>query len=159
MPISPGPVVPNIVERPATFEAEAEAWTDWIAGEHRTQINALETNVNAREVAASASAAAALASANAAQSDRALTQTAAYSPAVQGAAANAAAAQAAAAAAAASAAIAQAVSPDSPVRMNTRLIVQALTIPAAYNAASVGPITLTDGITVTVQDHATWSIT
>lgn len=66
MPISPGPVVPNIVERPATFEAEAEAYTDWLAGEHRTQLNALEVNVNAKEALAASSASSAVGSASAA---------------------------------------------------------------------------------------------
>ena len=56
------------------------------------------------------------------------------------------------------AAQAQATNPDSPVRLNPRNITANLTIPSAYNAASVGPITVADGITVTVQDNATWSI-
>jgi hypothetical protein len=77
---------------------------------------------------------------------------------VLGAAANATAAAAAAAAASASAALAQSVSPDSPVRLNTRVITADLTIPSAYNAASIGPIQVADGVTATVQPNATWSI-
>lgn len=74
------------------------------------------------------------------------------------AAASAATAAAASAAAQGFAAVAQAVSPDSPVRMNSRSISAALTIPSAYNAASVGPIAIAEGISATVSDNATWSI-
>jgi hypothetical protein len=74
------------------------------------------------------------------------------------AAANAIIARDKAAEAAVSAATAQAVSPDSPIRLNSRFITANLTIGSAYNAASVGPISIRDGVTVTVQDNATWSI-
>lgn len=47
---------------------------------------------------------------------------------------------------------------DSPVRLNPRAITTDLTIASTYNAASVGPITISDGVTVTVSDNATWSI-
>lgn len=83
---------------------------------------------------------------------------AANSAAVQNAAANAAAAQAAATAAEQYAAQAQATNPDSPIRLNPKTITNNLTIPAAYNASSAGPITIADGITVTVSNHSTWSI-
>jgi hypothetical protein len=33
-----------------------------------------------------------------------------------------------------------------------------LDIPAGYNAASAGPITIDEDVTVTVGDHSTWSI-
>lgn len=134
----------------ANFPTRADAFLSALPT-MATQMNAsaAATNTNARE---------ALASANAAQSDRIATQTAAAAVTAQSPAANAAAAAASAAAAAVSAAQAQAVSPDSPVRMNTRRITADLTIPSAYNAASVGPIAVVDGITVTVQDFATWSI-
>ena len=39
-----------------------------------------------------------------------------------------------------------------------RFITAPFTVPAAYNGASVGPISISDGVTVTIQDHATWSI-
>lgn len=32
-------------------------------------------------------------------------------------------------------------------------------VPAGYNATSAGPITIDDGVTVTISDHSTWSIT
>lgn len=107
------------------------------------------TYTNAVEAAASASAA---------QADRILTQSAAAAVTAQSPAANAAAAAASAAAAAVSAGAAQAVSPDSPMRFNARRVETNVTIGSAYNAMSAGPIAIADGITVTVQDFATWSI-
>ena len=62
-----------------------------------------------------------------------------------------------AAASAAYASMAQAAT-DTPIRLNPRFITAAFTVPAAYNGASVGPISISDGVTVTIQDHATWSI-
>ena len=118
----------------------------------------LVTQTNAATAATYQNATEALASANAAQADRITAAAAAAAVAAQSPAANAAAAAASAAAAAASAAQAQAVSPDSPVRLITRRIESNLVIPSAYNAGSTGPIAIVDGITVTVQDFATWSI-
>ena len=45
-----------------------------------------------------------------------------------------------------------------PIRVNPRFITANFTVASAYNAASVGPITVSDGVTVTVNDNATWSI-
>jgi hypothetical protein len=120
-------------------------------GAFGTQTNAVGsvTFTNAVEAASSAAAA---------QADRVLADAAAAAVTAQSPAANAAAAAASAAAAAVSAGQAQAVSPDSPVRLNTRQITAHLTIGSAYNAMSAGPIAIADGITVTVQDFATWSI-
>lgn len=47
---------------------------------------------------------------------------------------------------------------DNPIRLNPRNITANIAIPSAYNAASVGPITIQDGITVTVGDNATYAI-
>jgi hypothetical protein len=49
-------------------------------------------------------------------------------------------------------------SADSPIRLNPRKITANFAIASGYNAASVGPITIADGVTVTVGDNATWSI-
>ena len=49
-------------------------------------------------------------------------------------------------------------SQDSPIRLNPRKITADLSVPSAYNASSVGPIAVADGVTVTVGDNATWSI-
>jgi hypothetical protein len=154
MPTSPTaitalPTAPSRAD-PANFATRADAFLGQLPT-FGTQANALGsvTYTNAVESAASA---------NAAQADRILAQSALASITAQSPAANAAAAAASAAAAAASAAVAQAVSPDSPVRFNTRRIEAELTIPSAYNAGSTGPIAIADGITVTIQDNATWSI-
>jgi len=115
------------------------------------EANVLQADVNAKHELA-------LASANAAQADRVLAAAAAAAVAAANPAANAAAAAVSAAAAAVSAGIAQAVSPDSPVRFNTRNITANLVIGSDYNAASAGPITISDGVTVTVQNNATWVV-
>ena len=92
------------------------------------------------------------------QNDRIYVQAAAAAVAAANPATNAAAAAISAAAAAVSASLAQATNPDSPIRLNPREITADFTVGSAYNAASVGPITISDGITVTVADNATWSI-
>jgi hypothetical protein len=154
MPTSPTPIttLPTAPSRadPANFATRADAFLGQLPT-FGTQANSVGsvTYTNAVEAAASANAAAA---------DRILAQSALASITAQSPAANAAAAAASAAAAAVSAAQAQAVSPDSPVRFNTRRIEADLTIPSAYNAGSTGPIAIADGVTVTIQDHATWSI-
>ena len=45
-----------------------------------------------------------------------------------------------------------------PIWLNPRFITADFTVPAGHNGASVGPISISDGVTVTIQDHATWSI-
>ncbi len=84
---------------------------------------------------------------------------AANSAAVLNAASNAAAAAAAATQAQSYASQAQATNPDSPIRLNPKRISANFTVPVSYNADSTGPITIDDGITVSVSDHSTWSIT
>ena len=148
-PIAPLPTPPSRSDS-ANFAARADAFL--------AAMPALATEMNGAAAATNANASEALANANAAQADRILAQSAAAAVAAASPALNAAAAAASAAAAAVSAGQAQAVSPDSPVRFNTRQITANLTIGSAYNAASAGPISIADGVTVTVQDHATWSI-
>ena len=116
-----------------------------------TEANALQTDVNAKQAAAAVSA-------NAAQADRILCDAAAAAVAAQSPVTNAAAAAASAVLAAAYASTAQATNPDSPIRLNPRKITADFTIASTYNAASVGPITISEGVTVTVSDNATWSI-
>lgn len=149
MPITALPTPPSRSD-PANFATRADAFHGALPT-FALEANALQADVNAKQTAAAASA-------SAAQADRVLSQAAQAAVAAQSPAANATAAAASAAAAAVYAAQAQATNPDSPVRLNPRNITANLTIPSAYNAASVGPITVADGITVTVQDNATWSI-
>lgn len=135
---------------PANFAIRADAFLSALP-DFAEQANALQANVNDRQIAAAASA-------NAAQSDRLLCQAAATAVAAQSPVANAAAAAASAAQAAAFASQAQATNPDSPIRLNPRIVAANFTVPSAFNAASVGPLTVAEGVTVTVQDNATWSI-
>jgi len=149
MAITDLPTPPSRLD-PTTFAARGDAFLAALPT-FATEANELQADVNAKQVSAAANA-------NAAQQDRVLVQDAKAAIDAQSPITNAAAAAASAQAAAESAGIAQAVSPDSPVRFNTRAIIADLTIASAYNAASVGPITIAPGITVTVQDNATWSI-
>lgn len=62
MPITPLPDPPDDLD-PVNFPARAVAWNNHIKGTHRTEMNALEANVVAKETAAAASATAAASSA------------------------------------------------------------------------------------------------
>ena len=150
--LSPAPATtPNIYGGdPAVFDAAMQAWLTWEAT-RSTQDTAFLTwiEANAGTIATSASAV---------QADRIICAAAQAAITSQNPAANAAAAAASAALAAAYASTAQATNPDSPIRLNPRNITSNITIASAYNAASVGPITISDGVTVTVGDNATWLI-
>ena len=135
---------------PATFAARGDAFMTALPT-FVTEANALQTDVNAKQAAAAVSA-------NAAQADRTLCDDATAAVAAQSPVTNAAAAAASALAAAAYASTAQATNPDSPIRINPRKITADFTIASTYNAASVGPISISEGVTVTVSDNATWSI-
>lgn len=149
MAITPLPTPPTRSD-PATFAARGDAFLGALPT-FATEANVLQTDVNAKQAAAAVSA-------NAAQADRILCDAAAAAVAAQSPVANAAAAAASAVLAAAYASTAQATNPDSPIRLNPRKITADFTIASAYNAASVGPITISEGITATVSDNATWSI-
>ena len=135
---------------PATFAARGDAFMVALPT-FATEANVLQTDVNTKQAAAAVSA-------NAAQADRILCDAAAAAVAAQSPVTNAAAAAASALAAAAYASTAQATNPDSPIRLNPRFITADFAVAGTYNAASVGPITISEGITVTVGDNATWSI-
>ena len=134
----------------ANFASRSDAYHAWRVTNHPEEVAALAwTYATAVEMYALASAA---------QSHSTTAQAAAAAVAAQSPVTNAAAAAASAAAAAISATLAQATNPDAPVRLNPRFITTNLAIGSGYNAASVGPITVSDGVTVTVADNATWSI-
>ena len=135
---------------PATFAARGDAFLGALPT-FVTEANALQTDVNAKQAAAAVSA-------NAAQADRILCDDATAAVAAQSPVTNAAAAAASAVLAAAYASTAQATNPDSPIRLNPRKITADFTVASTYNAASVGPISISEGVTVTVSDNATWSI-
>ena len=149
MPISALPTPPTRSD-PATFAARGDAFMVALPT-FATEANTLQTDVNAKQAAAAISAAAA-------QADRILCDASAAAVAAQSPVSNAAAAAASALAAAAYASTAQATNPDSPIRLNPRQITADFTVASAYNAASVGPLTIGPGVTVTVEDNATWSI-
>lgn len=150
--LSPAPdSTPNVYGGdPAAFDAAMQAWLTW-EKTRSTQDPAflawIEDNANA--IAAHASAA---------QSDRIICATAQTAVTAQSPVANAAAAAASASAAAAYASTAQATNPDSPIRLNPREITANFTVGSDYNAASTGPITIQDGVTVTVANNATYTI-
>lgn len=149
MPITALPTPPTRSD-PATFAARGDAFLTALPT-FVTEANVLQTDVNAKQVAAASSA-------NAAQADRVLAAAAQAAVAAQSPASNAAAAATSAAAAAASASTAQATNPNSPIRLNPRFITADFTVSSIFNAESTGPITVSDGVTVTVNDNATWSI-
>ena len=136
---------------PVAFDAAMQARLDWQATA-TTEETAMVSWVNTQTTTVQALA-------NAVQSDRVLVQQAKTAIDNQSPVANAAAAAASAPAAAVSASLAQATNPDSPIRLNPSQITADFTVPANYNAASTGPIAVADGVTVTVSDNATWSIT
>lgn len=45
-----------------------------------------------------------------------------------------------------------------PMQVNPQAISADLTLPAGFNALSAGPITINDGVTVTLADNTTWSV-
>lgn len=135
---------------PVAFNTAMQAWITWEntrASEDTAFLTWVEANATA--IAAHASAA---------QADRIICAAAQAAVTAQSPVTNAAAAAASAALAAAYASQAQATNPDSPIRLNPRRITADFAVSSAYNAASVGPITICDGVTVTVADNATWSI-
>lgn len=149
MAITPLPTPPSRQD-PANFAARGDAFLGALPT-FATEANALQSDVNAKQLAAAASA-------SAAQADRVLCQAAATAVAAQSPITNAAAAAASAAQAAVYASQAQATNPDTPIRLNPRIVTADFTVPSGYNGGSVGPIAIGEGVTVTVQDNATWSI-
>lgn len=149
--ITPCPSPAPSTSDTTNFDARADQYHAWLPNFVNVQLAAVIEWIRLRATEMLVNSTAATAAATAATA-------AANSAAVQNAAANAAAAQAAATAAEQYAAQAQATNPDSPIRLNPKTITNNLTIPAAYNASSAGPITIADGITVTVSNHSTWSI-
>ena len=151
MAITPLPPAPTRAD-PVNFWTRGDALLTALVNLFVPEANALQADVAAKQVSAAASA-------SAAQADRVLAAAAAAAVALQSPSANAAAAQAAAADAQAFASIAQATTPDTPMRQTQREIGTSFTLASAYNANSTGPITVSDGVTVTISNNSTWSIT
>jgi hypothetical protein len=138
-------------EDPVNFRPRADAYHSWLVPWVNTQLPAVLDWIRARaNEVYSWSVNTQAASVNV----TALVNTAA----VQNAAANAATAQAAATAAAQYASQAQATNPDSPIRINPTRVMANFALATGYNGASAGPISIGDGVTVTISNGATWSI-
>lgn len=149
-PALTNPGAPPTRSDPATFAARGDAFLSWFPTAWTNLVDSMTwMRARVQEV---------FDSANAAQSDRIAAQSAAAAVAAQSPVVNAAAAAASALAAQGYATLAQATNPDSPVRLNPRRITANLAIASDYNAASAGPIAVSDGVTVTVGNNATWSI-
>jgi hypothetical protein len=135
---------------PVNFAARADSYHAALPGivtamnSQNEENNTINSNVNALALLTA--------------SDKAVCSAAVTAVNAQSPVANAAAAAASAVEAAAYASQAQATNPDSPIRLNPKQISANFTVPSGYNAGSVGPISIQDGITVTVSDHSTWSI-
>jgi len=54
---------------------------------------------------------------------------------------------------------AQIVTGNSIFLLNPTSVTQDTVLPSGFNAVSAGPIMISEGITVTISDHTTWSIT
>lgn len=164
---------PTPADSPSAFNTKAFAtlgdlntWStqaNTVAGEVNT--NASTATSAASTASSAASSATTSASTATTQASNASSSASAAAISESNAAATASASSASAQAASASAASAgvyasqaQATNPDSPIRLNPRKITADFTVASTYNAASVGPITISEGITVTVSDNATWSI-
>ncbi len=109
--------------------------------------------------AAEAAASAVAAAASKTQADTLLSNAQAASSVIAAAALNSANnASVSAQLAQSYASVAQAVSPDSPIRLNQRIITADFSVASNYNAVSAGPLEIAEGITVTINDFANWSI-
>ena len=125
-----------------------------------TEINVSATGILAQATTQANNAANSLAAMSSTKIDFDAKYAAAMAAGLPDAADSAASAAASAAAAEASwtAALAADNSLNPVIRMNPTTITADITIPAGYNAGSVGPITVADGITVTLEDNSNWSI-
>lgn len=51
-----------------------------------------------------------------------------------------------------------ALTPDSPIRLNSKIVSTDFIVDSAYNAISSGPIEIAENITVTINSNSTWSL-
>lgn len=145
------PPTPPSRSDPANFAARGDAFLSWLPTAW-ANLTAAMAWITARTQEVFDSAAAT-------QADRILSQSAQAAIAAQSPQANAAAAAQSAAAAAQSATLAATTNPDALLRLNPRSITSPTAIASAYNAHSTGPLSVAEGITVTISNNATWSIT
>lgn len=157
---------PTPADSPSAFNTKAFAtlgdlntWStqaNTVAGEVNTNASTASTAATTATTQAGTATSAASTASSAASS--ATTSASTATTQAGNASSSAQAASASAASAGVYASQAQAANPDSPIRLNPRRIATDFAVAAGYNAASVGPIAVAEGVTVTVQDSATWSI-
>jgi hypothetical protein len=155
MAITALPTPPSRANSPADFSNRADALLSALPT-FVSETNAVQADLNAKKAAFDTDYANAMASglANAAANAATATTKAAQ------AAGSASTAQTAASAADAAWAAALASNPDlNPVfRMNPSTISADTTLPAGYNAHSAGPLVIGEGVSVTLEDNANWTI-
>jgi len=141
--ISTLPPAPSTAD-PTNFAAKGDALLGALAT-FVSEANALQIDVNAKQLLATAAGVLAQAALNAGLAN---------------AGANATAAAAARVAAEAAWTAALAANPDlnPSVRMNPHTIAADVTVPSGYNAYSAGPLTIGEGVNVTLADNSQWSV-
>lgn len=148
--MTPAPVSPDRADRP-TFVGRSLALDNWRKNYNVPEMGAALANIYNNAIETWNNALQSIAA-------RDIALQVANNPAVTNAAANATAAAAAAQLAQEAAAQAVAVSPDSPIRINTAHVRDSFTLASGYNAVSAGPIEITEGVAATISENATWSI-
>lgn len=155
MAITALPTPPSRANSPSDFSTKADAFIAALPV-FVTETNAVQADLNAKKAAFDVDYANAMAAglANAATNAATATTKAAQ------AASSASAAQISATAADAAWAAALASNPDlDPVfRMNPTTIKADTTLPTGYNAYSAGPLVIGEGVSVTLEEHANWTI-
>ena len=144
MTITALPPAPSTSD-PTNFSSKGDALLSGLVNTFVGEMNAAITNINAKESLATAAGVLAQAALNAGLADAAANATAA-ADAQEGAEAAWTAALAA--------------NPDlnPAVRMNPHTLAADLTIPTGYNAYSAGPLTIGEGVEVTLADNSNWTI-
>lgn len=155
MPISALPTPPSRADSPANFSNRADALLGALPT-FVTETNAVQADLNTKKAAFDVDYANAMAAGLA----NAATNAATATTKATAAAASASTASTAADAANAAWAAALAANPDlNPVfRMNPTTVATDTTLPTGYNAYSAGPLVIGEGVSVTLEEHANWTI-
>lgn len=155
MAITALPTPPSRADLPAAFSSRADALLGALPT-FVTEANAQAADLNAKKAAFDTDYGNAMAAGLA----NAATNAATATTKANAAAASAGTAQSAADSASAAWAAALASNPDlNPVfRMNPSTIGTDTTLPTGYNAYSAGPLVIGEGVSVTLEEHANWTI-
>ena len=144
MAITPLPDAPSRAD-PDNFATKGDAWVASLAT-FVTEANALEANVNSKEASATSAASSAQAFSSIADGHKNSAEVAANAAYNSEMAAHAFALQAG-----------EAVDPPA-IRLNAKTIRSSQAIPHGFNAESVGPIEIADGVEIEIDEDSTWSI-